>query len=766
MRQPLSLLFVALIALAAPGPHAPAQGKEAIDDAIARGAHWLIRTQSRDGSWRGPQFEHYRGFTALCAYTLIKCGYPKEHPAVRAAFDWLERQELHRTYDLGCALMAYEAYGDDRPMPIVKEYAKKLVQSCGNGSRDRGGRWGYPGNHDEQDMTWTDLSNTQYAVLGLRAARRCGVKAGTKRFWTRVANDLLEDQESYGGFGYRQGQKANGSMTVAGITTLVVCRDALNDLNGGRAIMGRLRAGVNRGFMWLDKHWDLQKIAGAWHYYYMYGMERVCAFTDKGRVGKHEWHAVGSKALVGAQHADGHWRHSESDTCFALLFLRRGSRASGLGPRSVAAQKAAKDAPFSIGMNGEHPLIAWIRNIGVLRSRLDGGDGIVAMRWRVNGEVVATITAPDEGALMGPSCNLQYPFERNGTFSIQAEVELRPKDGGKTKVYGSNVLTHIVDAIEEEWHLEALRDGSRQILEEEDVIATASSEAWGWSKARFAADQRQASSWWCKQGDVRPWIKLSLSHGVRAGFIKVVQAHQHGGPLRARARPKDIEVRINNSRKAIPVRLVDDPLRKQYIRVPKTSIRSIRIDIKSTYRGSRANESSVCGFKEIELYSDPHPKDLESLPDRLRYLIPIARQGGAEWRYTTEPPSVMWHRTTFKDKAWAKGKTGFGTKGGPTLPKLTDWKTPDIWMRKEFRLVPGDSRQLKFEVCHDDDVVIYVNGVLAAQSKGWSQNDYKTLELSPEAQAALISGRNVLAVHCSNPKGEGYIDVGLLQATK
>ncbi len=771
LRVPRQVLLPCLLLVSLGQVPTTAQTRDEVDAAIAKGVGWLLSAQTTDGSFRGSQFEHYRGFTAFCAYTLLKCGVPPDHPAIEAAFSWLERQDLHRTYDLGCALMAYEALGDSRPMAIVKEYAKKLVRSAGNGQRRNGGRWGYPGNHAGGDMGWTDLSNTQFAVLGLRAAHKCGVKVGSRSLWTRIADDLLTDQDAYGGFPYRPGGKHSASMTCAGITALVLCRDMLEDMGGSDGARGRLRVGIKRGFMWLEKHWAVDRAIDfghngnanpAWHYYYLYGLERVCAFTDEARVGSHDWHAEGTKVLVAAQKPPGVWKDSDTETCFALLFLRRGSRTSGLGPRAVAAQKAAKEAPFSVGMSAQRPFIAWVRALGVVRGLLEQGDRVNGLRWFVDGEAVHTVEDPRPKDLLEAPCHLQHAFTRNGSFSIHAELDIQPIDArAKAKVYKSNILQFTIDDVEEPWHRENRRDGPRQLLHVDAVTAQASSEAWGWSRAVYAADQRHASSWWCKNDDVRPWIRLRLRRTVRASVLKLTQGHPYTIGTQGRARAKDIQVRINNG-KPIRVRLDDAPSRKQIVRFSKTSVRSIRIDVLSTYRGHRANEESVVGFKEIELFADPHPEDLTDVSARTEELIPIARNGGVQWRYTVSQPPAEWNQATYRDLGWKKGESGFGSAGSAQTPMRTPWNTKEIWTRREFRIVPGDSREFRIEICHDDDAEVYINGVLAVTAAGWSNGDYCTFPLSKEARAALVNGRNVIAVHCRNNTGPCYLDVGLL----
>ena len=76
--------------------------------------------------------------------------------------------------------------------------------------------------------------------------------------------------------------------------------------------------------------------------------------------------------------------------------------------------------------------------------------------------------------------------------------------------------------------------------------------------------------------------------------------------------------------------------------------------------------------------------------------------------------------------------------------------------------MPGASySNLQFNVYHDEDVEIYVNGVLAASESGFTTS-YVPLEMRPAAQALLKPGAKVtLAVHCHQTEGGQGIDVGL-----
>ncbi len=64
-------------------------------------------------------------------------------------------------------------------------------------------------------------------------------------------------------------------------------------------------------------------------------------------------------------------------------------------------------------------------------------------------------------------------------------------------------------------------------------------------------------------------------------------------------------------------------------------------------------------------------------------------------------------------------------------------------------------------VYHDEDVEVYINGVLAATEEGFV-NAYLPMEIQSSAKALLKPGAKiVIAVHCHQTKGGQGIDVGL-----
>jgi hypothetical protein len=119
-------------------------------------------------------------------------------------------------------------------------------------------------------------------------------------------------------------------MTTAGVASLAICRSELLDWPGYKGSFGeRMERGIKDGLAWLAKNFTVETNPGplgGWHYYYLYGLERAGVLTDEEFLGDHDWYREGAEYLVRGQSEKGHWlsrRPVLTDTCFALLFLRR-----------------------------------------------------------------------------------------------------------------------------------------------------------------------------------------------------------------------------------------------------------------------------------------------------------------------------------------------------------------------------------------------------------------------------------------------------------
>ncbi len=141
-------------------------------------------------------------------------------------------------------------------------------------------------------------------------------------------------------------------------------------------------------------------------------------------------------------------------------------------------------------------------------------------------------------------------------------------------------------------------------------------------------------------------------------------------------------------------------------------------------------------------------------------VVPTSENIPIPWRYTTEHPPDDWLRPDFDASAWNDGPGGFGTQGTPGAVVRTEWKTSDIWLRREFALPDRKWNEPQLRLHHDEDAEVYIDGILAAKIAGYV-TDYETVPITTQARTALGPGKHLLAVHCKQTTGGQFIDVGL-----
>jgi hypothetical protein len=142
-------------------------------------------------------------------------------------------------------------------------------------------------------------------------------------------------------------------------------------------------------------------------------------------------------------------------------------------------------------------------------------------------------------------------------------------------------------------------------------------------------------------------------------------------------------------------------------------------------------------------------------------IVPAADRQAAKWRYTTTSPGADWSKENFDASAWQEGWSGFGSDGTPGAVIGTVWNTSNIWLRREIE-IPADKVKVKeLWLHHDEDAEIYINGVLALKTSGFT-GSYDTFPLTEAGKAAIRPGKNVIAVHCRQTTGGQYVDLGLV----
>lgn len=132
------------------------------------------------------------------------------------------------------------------------------------------------------------------------------------------------------------------------------------------------------------------------------------------------------------------------------------------------------------------------------------------------------------------------------------------------------------------------------------------------------------------------------------------------------------------------------------------------------------------------------------------------------WKYTTATPAGDWTSQTFNDSAWNTGLGGFGTAFTPGSIVNTTWNTSDIYLRKSFTMPPNSFSNLLIQAYHDEDMQVYINGILATSVTGYATS-YQLFDINPAALAQLTPGATVqIAVHCHQTVGGQNIDVGIV----
>jgi hypothetical protein len=353
----LAAILVGLLPQDPPAP--PSQPK--IDAAVERGARFLLkelRLGARDV--KHPD-QGQMGLEELALYAIAHGGLDLSRESAHgAALERILSKELRWTYGASLIALALESIDKVKHQWRIAQCGQFLVDNqCVNGQWSYGKTVKMPSNiptgpsKDAGGSSSTvasiriarrgrgppngDNSNSQYAVLGLRACASAGVQ---------IPDEVLKDaltwweraQNKDGGWGYATDGQANdpshGSMSAGGVASVIICRHLLKfDL--------QKPSSIKRGFDWLGSNFDIKENPRyerpyQWHHYWLYAVERAGVLQGTEQMGSHAWFAEGAHHLLGSQLANGSWLSGTekfesiggavADTAFAILFLRRATK--------------------------------------------------------------------------------------------------------------------------------------------------------------------------------------------------------------------------------------------------------------------------------------------------------------------------------------------------------------------------------------------------------------------------------------------------------
>ncbi len=375
-------------------PAADADFVKKVNAAVDRADAWLAKGQQEDGGYGVYHFHSNRdyvaGQTALALLARIAAGENQYSDSLTRGFIWLKNHPPKLTYEVGLTLMVFDARsapvgerqrvdkmtpaelakyafpralqpGDaDYLQPLVERLVRERFHEC----------WSYGNDTTGQVATTADMSNTQYAVLGLKAASRMGLEfdrgvladvleyfldhqqpSGKEVKWIDVRDGQDGKPKEYArkveakGFCYtygtRDGPELCGSRACIGIACIELALDDLLTKGKGAALaVARKRrrdavVSIDSALAWMQERFSVTQNpldplppagrapppaggpgapppppagpGAGYFYYYLYALERVGALTARKYIGRHDWYREGADELIARQLPDGSW---------------------------------------------------------------------------------------------------------------------------------------------------------------------------------------------------------------------------------------------------------------------------------------------------------------------------------------------------------------------------------------------------------------------------------------------------------------------------
>ena len=349
------------------------QRPKELNIAIDRGKEALLRFLPELMKGNGGPDE--LGRLTLCMTALFKSGLPTDHEVVAPALEQMKSFAHGRTYSAACYLFALDAYWQAKrrewleknpeeraeseqvpnivPKGPIREQMVAMVDKLLEGN---GGTWHYT------SRSGGDLSNTQFAALGLKVALLNEIPVPTKTLqemvtallklqhppqkrqkfgivyktpsWKNVTEGQLRPRRYVAGpagWNYAVGQRAaaTNAMTAAGLSSLIIASHALETRG---AYPDELATEVDRAIA-QGLSWITGKATGFFQrvrFYDLYSLEKLGDLAGIARFGNVDWYNRGVSAILRRQHRrDGTWKgehDAKVDTSLALLFLTRATQ--------------------------------------------------------------------------------------------------------------------------------------------------------------------------------------------------------------------------------------------------------------------------------------------------------------------------------------------------------------------------------------------------------------------------------------------------------
>ena len=593
-----------LAAIAFGSPSQVAQAD--VDLALRTGSQWLLDRVGNEVSHASSA----TGPNALAYYALLKSGVDKQNPEMVELAQLLAVAEPYRTYDVTCLILALAAEDPVKHWDKIFQLAQKLVSA-----QNTSGDWGYPGG--------ADLSNPQYAALGLWKASQLGVPI-YPQIWRRLAERTLHYQTEEHSFGYSFGSmQGTASMTAAGAGVLAICEQQLRMAGMlKQQLAERMIPSRRQAQDWLGQNLREPLGGASWHYYYLYGLERLGALTGTTYFGEQNWYQIGAAKLLADQH-QGSWAQNNIKTSFALLFL---ARATSSAPNAVAFTGESDIKPDDpnawcrLGSEGEGPVkisVAWW-NRPKLRpyewpQEKGLGPRVAWVEVLADGNPIAVLLCDGSRPLGNQYFPFLHHFQRMGAKKIIAQFHLNPPpnaDDLRAVIASPPLLCLVQHSLPVGVHAQPMLYGPRLNASHVSTI-TASSKAGrrdGLPKmktdAKQAVDGDPRTGWIFRPKDDRRWLKVKLNERKLIHAIQILPFEES---VVRRLNLNDlgiIELRING-KETQPLLMPKNGKAGTLELDPYLELGSLEIRILTTSAmpSSEGVDSGMAGIAELIFYS-------------------------------------------------------------------------------------------------------------------------------------------------------------------
>jgi hypothetical protein len=349
---------------AQPAPAPPKGGQEAelvqkVKDSIDKGVRYLKKQQHKDGDWEGIVLGDIAGLkggvTSLATLALLNAGLKPDDPAVARALEYLRKLGTpEKTYVVALQTMVLAEARDPKDLPQIQKNVE-WIRSTAIYREGKLEGWSYP-----YKGAPGDNSNTQYALLGLYAAKTAGgmtskdpktqqeydkLWADILEYYTRTQKaDPLNNRAGFWTYHTLNDPKPSFTMSVGGTCGLLIAsmgldksEQKLNDATGVAADCGLYseNTALAKGMFWVGANFNFME--GKSYFYNYYGIERLGRLSGQRFIGKIDWYREGCERLVRMQEPDGSFLTRPGQpggsidagqpvitTSFAMLFLSKG----------------------------------------------------------------------------------------------------------------------------------------------------------------------------------------------------------------------------------------------------------------------------------------------------------------------------------------------------------------------------------------------------------------------------------------------------------